>query len=338
MDTLEQLCPPRRSTWRKLTLLLVSAQIYSSLSAQGVEIEFTTLPQNHQFYPRDLVSNSAAVRVEGQIVTEGYDLALLKVFRDNSLDVVLAQPLEYQFGKASFSFSPEIHAELAAYDIELHLTANGFVELAHRVEDLVAGDVYLINGQSNAVAAKRGDQSANVDQSPFVRSFGTSSTLAEDTGSDLRWYIAEGDEKFTSGAIGQWGLRLGRLLMDTHHIPIAILNAAHGGKQLSFFQRNDSDPMDRTTNYGRALFRTTAAGVRHAVRALFWYQGERDAVLETTANTYRILFEKALFRLDRGLQRTRKDLYTPNPRRLRCIRFCAIHSGNAAYDSRSFAL
>ena len=79
-----------------------------------------------------------------------------------------------------------------------------------------------------------------------------------------------------SGSIGQWAIRLGRRIVDTYKIPGALFNGAHGGQPINFFQRNDANPDDLTTNYGRLRRRLTAAGVISQVRGVLWYQGESD--------------------------------------------------------------
>jgi len=118
--------------------------------------------------------------------------------------------------------------------------------------------------------------SANANQSPFIRSFGTSDTSGAAVLADLSWHIADGDGRYHAGGIGQWGLRMSRLLMDTYQIPIAVLNGAHIGKGISWFQRNEAEPGAVNTNYGRLLFRAQTAEVINAVRAIFWFQGESD--------------------------------------------------------------
>jgi hypothetical protein len=59
-------------------------------------------------------------------------------------------------------------------------------------------------------------------------------------------------------------------------VPVALINGAHGGQPIGFFQRNDANPNDLNTNYGRLRQRLTAAGVISQVRGVLWYQGESD--------------------------------------------------------------
>ena len=78
------------------------------------------------------------------------------------------------------------------------------------------------------------------------------------------------------GGVGQWGLVMGNLLMTQNNVPVAILNAGHGGEPIAFFQRNNANPTDATTNYGRLLQRVHAAGLDNSIRSILWYQGESD--------------------------------------------------------------
>ncbi len=240
-------------------------------------VRFTALPQDRQLYGQDKATHQASVPISGEVIAEGYDQAIARVYRHSSLVATVAQPLSYSGGVAPFSFAPAITAELANYDVELSLSAGGVERSVHRSYDLVAGDVYVIQGQSNAVAAQiSGD--ANGNASPFVRTYGTSAvdTNGVPTVSDSTWYIANGNTANVGGAIGQWGLRFGRRLVDATGIPVAIMNGAHGGQPITFFQRNDANPLDLSTNYGRLLHRMQAASIAGKMRGILWHQGESD--------------------------------------------------------------
>ncbi len=212
-------------------------------------------------------------------MTAGYDTAILRVYREGVVEQTLTQTLSYSGRRAKFSFAPQITAEMANYDIELSLKAGTNEQYVRREREIVAGDVFLINGQSNALAWLI-DGSANDNVSPFVRTFGALDPTGAATVANRLWYIANGDAELYSynagGAVGQWGVRLGRRLLDATGIPLAILNGAHGGQPIDFFQRNDANPGDLATNYGRLLNRVQAAGLQNAVRAVLYHQGEWD--------------------------------------------------------------
>ena len=66
------------------------------------------------------------------------------------------------------------------------------------------------------------------------------------------------------------------MLIETHKIPICIINGAQGGTRIDQHQRNEADPTDVSTIYGRLLWRLQQAKLTHGVRAVLWHQGEND--------------------------------------------------------------
>lgn len=171
----------------------------------------------------------------------------------------------------------EVPAQTETFEVVVDVEgADGWTVL-HQVEDIVAGDVIVIQGQSNAVAADYDpERDANVDQSTYIRSFGTQSEDPVMSAADRAWHTADGDVINSAGSIGQWGLRMARRLLDAHGIPLALINGARGGVPINYFARNNDDPEDLMTNYGRLLARLRASGLDTHVRAVLYYQGESD--------------------------------------------------------------
>jgi hypothetical protein len=240
-------------------------------------VDITTGPTNAQLYPRDLATNTATVQVKG-CVTDPYITAVeMRVYREGAL-----VSTRRAAAGPSWTLSAPITAERASYTVEVWAQRSSGPTLMRRATDIVAGDVYVIEGQSNAVAAANqfAGTASSADQSPWVRTFGYSTSDPLQSVGDRSWYraIGEGGENTTlvRGAIGQTGVRLGRDLVDRTGIPVAIVNGADGGKPSSFFQRSDSNPKDPATNYGRLLRRLSDAGLTGAVRGVLWYQGEAD--------------------------------------------------------------
>lgn len=239
-------------------------------------VSITEAPQEFQLYPRNPSTNRAEVPIAGQVLSSSYSAIRVDVYRESALVESLTEPLNFTIGAAAFRLTPQIPAELANYHFEISAITNGAPQLIKRINNVVAGDIFVINGQSNAEAwAFNG--SANFNRNQFIRSFGTSSAEAAQVASNRDWHWAEGDIIFSSGSVGQWGLRLGRLIMEEQGIPVAIFNGGHGGQAIPFFQRNDGNHYDLSTNYGRLLTRLTNAHVVGDIRALLWYQGESDA-------------------------------------------------------------
>ena len=249
------------------------------VTAEDVEappvVTFSARPLDGAVVPRDVSTNRALVALSGVLTSAGYESLVLEAYRDGELHETVNEPACATAEGVPFSFAVEIEAELVTWAFDLWAVAGGERLSILHVEDVVAGDVLLVQGQSNAVArAYSGD--ANVNQGPFLRSFGARNESAEETWFEQSWGLAEGNATEDVGAVGQWALSLGRRLVDDNQIPIAIINGARGGRPIGYFARNEGDPLDLNTNYGRLLARAQWAGVADAARALLFYQGESD--------------------------------------------------------------
>ncbi len=66
-------------------------------------------------------------------------------------------------------------------------------------------------------------------------------------------------------------------LVEKYGIPICIMNGAVGGTRVDQHQKNELNPNDSTTIYGRLLSRIQAAGLTHGIRAVLWHQGENNS-------------------------------------------------------------
>ncbi|MBC8405149.1 MAG: hypothetical protein H8E15_07980 [Planctomycetes bacterium] len=247
------------------------------LCAQIPPLEFTEHPSDWQLYPRD-AQNLAEVDIAGTVTEAGWQQILVVGERDDVVYSVQVQDLTYSAGSADFNFEFTIRAELHAYSFKVVLIQGPQYSLVASASNVVAGDAYLMEGQSNAVAWDAyGEGLANHQQSPWVRSFGSASARTWDSSHDLKWYQADGETALTSGSIGAWGLRMGRLLVDRTGIPVVIINGAVGATAIKWHLRDDDDPANIHTMYGRLLTRARNAGVADSVRAIIWHQGESDS-------------------------------------------------------------
>ena len=238
-------------------------------------VTFTSMPKNMQLYPRSLQTDTANVTVSGTVNDPGYDQIVVNVSRAGALYTNMTQALTYAGGHAAFSQTTTIFSELAEYNFTVSLVQTGQPTQVASATNVVAGDVILVNGQSNAEAMEYVG-SANGNQSGFLRSFGSRAAAPQGVAADLNWRIAEGDQSQDPAAVGQWPLKMGRLIVDTYQIPVAIINEAYPGEPIGYFPRNNANPLDLTTNYGCLLYRVQQAGVENAVRAILFFQGESD--------------------------------------------------------------
>ena len=245
-----------RYTQRKLT-----AYVRTALVA------LTESPQDRQLIPRDTKGGST-VPVAGRITDSRVKRVQLRVTSNGRTET-------YNSSTPTFRFTPRIKAGLQEYSFELRALGNGIDRVVARRDSVVSGDVFVVQGQSNAEAAKF-NGAANAEESPYLRSYGTSTSDGTISGADRVWHYATGDVTNQSGSVGQWAIRMGRQIVDKYKVPVALFNGAHGGQPINFFQRNDANPNDLTTNYGRLRQRLTTAGVISQVRGVLWYQGESD--------------------------------------------------------------
>jgi hypothetical protein len=234
-----------------------------------VSITFDSLPENYQLFPRD-GSNQAVINISGSIDSTGYDTMYVDLLREDEIYTRDTLALVYVDSVADFQHSIIINAELSEYSIDIYVNS---ILVAER-DNLVCGDVYLINGQSNAVAEDF-DGKATF-QSRWIRSYGSSSLLAVECEADTSWGLAQGTNIYSHMAIGIWGLELGKNISEQYGIPVGIINGAVKGTPIEHHYRSHANPANLNSIYGRLLYRAQKADVINAVKAIFWYQGESD--------------------------------------------------------------
>ena len=174
----------------------------------------------------------------------------------------------------AYAFSVKLKPGLIKYKVEFGSQTGDREKLLHTASDLVCGDAYLINGQSNAVATDWGKDEEPAFRSEWIRTFGSMSGNPEPV---RLWgdamYRSRDAEKLQ---IGYWGMELARRLVESQKIPICILNGAVGGTRIDQHQRNPENPTDTRTIYGRLLWRVQQAKLTHGIRGVLWHQGEND--------------------------------------------------------------
>ncbi|WP_307372318.1 sialate O-acetylesterase [Microbacterium sp. W4I4] len=236
----------------------------------GVVLE--AAPEPWQLIPRDgQDATEVGARFAGRVTSADITDIILRSTTgsdttERSLDVV----------GGAFDVEAPVPVALADTTFELIAVSGGTRRVIRTIPGVVGGDVYVVHGQSNASARRWGDV-AYAAQDHFVRSYGSTSDVPQVSIGDRGWSVGQADTVLNLGSIGQWGTRFGARLARETGVPVAIMNGAHGGHPVSFFARNDSDPQDPTTNYGRLLGRLVDGGLADHVAGIFWVQGEDDA-------------------------------------------------------------
>lgn len=258
----------------KYNLLIIVFLTQLSLLGQ---VNFTKLPLNNQLVPRDISTNLGEIIIEGN-VDSIFDFTAIKtiVLREGAgFDTVITE-IDYSSGIGTFSNKTFIEAELANYSFRIYGITTSGSNLLRSITNIVAGDAFIIQGQSNGEAKLRLGSSSN-SQRNFIRVYASGTRNPNILANNNKWYVGQGDtDHFSNGNTGQWGLRLAQLLVDSLKIPIAIFNGAHSAEQIAFFERPEN-LNSLNSNYERLNYRLESTGFSNHVRAVFFSQGESDA-------------------------------------------------------------
>jgi hypothetical protein len=226
------------------------------------------LPEDNQLVARD-ERGQGTVTCSGRVEREG-----LRVFMRVTAEDGRVREASARSGKSgAYSVSVRIPSGLARHRVEAGTRAGRQEKVFHVATNIVCGDVFLVMGQSNAVATDFGKEDMEW-HSPWVRSFGSMSwepTPARGWGEA----VARGrrNEAFQ---VGYWAMELGRRLVEAEKVPVCFINGAVGGTRIDQHQRSAARPDDPSTLYGRLLWRVRAARLTHGVRGILWHQGEND--------------------------------------------------------------
>ena len=225
-------------------------------------------PEDGQFYARN-ANGHGTLFYTGTLAAPTTSL-VLKLYSDTGL---VSTSSTSPAADLTYSLSAQLKPGLTRYHTELISVTDGQETTLHTAKNLVCGDAYIITGQSNAVATDWGEGDPTY-HSPWIRSFGSASGSP---GEFRLWGEATHRNRDREKLqVGYWAMQLGRRLVENHNVPIFLINGAAGGTRIDQHQRNHADPEDRTTIYGRLLWRLRQAKLTHGIRGVLWHQGEND--------------------------------------------------------------
>lgn len=273
-----------------LYVILLLGILFQS-SPSNAQVSIFDFPKNNQLYGRNLETNLGLVQVSGLVESNFIHEEIgVIVLRNNQLfssHYVPAIPLD------SFHFDIPIKAELANYSFILVGSTNGMINEYQRADKVVAGDAFIIQGQSNAEAKSRGESTSFLTND-FIRVYASGTQYGSALVNNDKWFIGQGDgNRFSNGNVGQWGMQFANELTAKHKIPVAIFNGAHAAQPIDFFQRPNDYATSVNSNYGRLYFRVTQSNLAEHVRAVFWSQGEKNGLygFRLTSEEYMSYFD-----------------------------------------------
>lgn len=227
-------------------------------------------PLDNQFFARD-DRNEGTLYYNGTL-SDPADSVFLRLYADDKLIKTEKQP---PASDKSYTLTLKLKPGLIKYKVEFGTSTGGSESLLQTVNNLVCGDAYLIDGQSNALATDTREQSPP-QTSEWIRSHGSPTGKPEADRQNLWcnpvWKARNGEK----AELGYWGMELAKRLVESQKVPICIINAAVGGTRIDQHQRSHTNPTDLTTIYGRMLWRVQQARLTHGIRAVLWHQGENN--------------------------------------------------------------
>ena len=224
-------------------------------------------PEEGQFYARD-DKNEGTLHYNGTL-DEAAESVFLKLYAGDNL----VQTVTAKLGAdKSYALSMKLKPGLIKYKVEF---GTGKDTVLDRLGNLVCGDAYIIDGQSNALATDTGEKSPP-ETNEWIRSYAVPSQNPKDNEGNL-WVLPVWKSQNRERAeLGWWGMELAKRLVDSQKMPIFMINAAVGGTRIDVHQRNPSNPTDLTSIYGKMLWRVQRAKLTHGIRGILWHQGEND--------------------------------------------------------------
>lgn len=259
-----------------ILIITFSSLLFADGSAQT--INYSQFPRNLQFFARD-IQDSASVTYAGTLTSAGYDSIYIELYKNNVYQNRKSMRLVYVTGSASFSLSRKIRSELSEYKVKLFVKTSAVSTLVATADSLVCGDVYIIAGQSNSHPT----DSYATYTNEYCRSFGVQTANINGNTynpADTLWGISKADGVVYAWGgpynVGVWGLRLQKLIKENLGIPTCVINGGKGSSKIEDHLRNNFNPTDLTTIYGKLLYRVKKSGLSNNIKGVFWYQGESN--------------------------------------------------------------
>jgi len=251
-------------------------------------------PVANQFYARD--DNNEGTLYYNGTLEQPADSVFLKLYADDKL---VNTETQNPNADKSYAFTAKLKPGLIHYKVEFGTMIGSTEKVIATVTNLVCGDAYIIEGQSNAEAGVPNNGTPPEEDyytSEWIRSYGN--VLSADGKGG--WGTARrarkwGTPDFGMYQIGAWGMVLAKTLLENHRIPICIINGAAGGTPIAYHQPNPDNHYDASGAlyvniykvYGSLLTRVTEARLTHGIRGVLWHQGENDSGLAASDWSYK---------------------------------------------------
>jgi hypothetical protein len=241
-------------------------------------------PEDNQFYARD-DKDEGTLYYNGTLDQAG-NSAFLRVYAEDKYSKTERQTLA---ADNAYAFTVKLKPGLIRYKVEFGTKTGSAETVLRTATNLVCGDAYIIEGQSNAEATGPNNgptEDPVTSVNDWIRSYGNQleGTTRGGWGNAVRTHIW-GKPDYGDHQIGAWGMVLASNLVSKYGIPVCIINGAIGGTPIWQHQPNPTNHYDTSGEfyrnpckiYGSLLTRVTAARLTHGIRGVLWHQGENDS-------------------------------------------------------------
>lgn len=276
--------------------------LFLAYSYAQAQVYFYELPESYQMFPRD-ETNFGYLEVYGGSVETGTVVTILT--EALSSDTLAHESQKVEAYGNTFYFKHKVPACLKEYNFRVLFKTDSAEKTLSFTQHLVAGDFFIVDGQSNAECSADADEYPAHDSTydnPFNRALGGNfSVLAvmDEKGEHPKFTI-EDDCYFSRpssyffyhspfGYTGVWPLRLQYELAKATGIPNCVVNGSAGGTSIVQHYashtpskpdslRFESGPYDKphVMIYDRVYKKLLKRKALNSVKAIFFYQGESD--------------------------------------------------------------
>jgi hypothetical protein len=261
---------------RQLAIAFLAVLLFAMHSLHGQKIGdfvFSKLPQSYQLYPR-AENNAAEVPIEGVTLNKDINAISLRITRNGA---------NYRWQKTAISPSVPfatkffIPAELAQYQVDIYSFKGKDSSLVTSSKNIVAGDAFLVTGQSNAWIGPIDDQ---VYQGEWLRTFGAvqpPDNYGPYNPADTLWSLATGLAR-----VGPWASEIAKQLISYEKVPICLINSAAGGSYIDWHLILDGKIKTPIDGGNIMYYKALKSGVLAKVKAIIFRQGEGEVALNET--------------------------------------------------------
>ncbi|OYV04443.1 MAG: hypothetical protein CFE26_16870, partial [Verrucomicrobiales bacterium VVV1] len=226
-------------------------------------------PVNGQFFARDPGTGLGTIFYNGtQSGTP--DTVFLKVYKTpNGGSETLETTQRQALVGGAYAFTAPVTAGLNTFRVVYGTTTGGVDTNLATVTDLVCGDAFIIEGQSNALATDNSALNDTTTTNKWVRTYGLTSGWG--------YAISKGNDR----QLGLWGWYLANRLVANNNLPVCIINGAAGGTRIDQHRPNPAGRgLPGAGNvysiYANLYNRVVGAKLSHGIRGLLWHQGEQN--------------------------------------------------------------